>query len=377
MRIYLSFYCVALALLFAISGQAQTVEPDNSLPAGLPQEFQFLSTTKTSTFEKELNDAAQKGFRFLRLSKALNEGSLGGLLSRDQMAAGATPKARYEYKVLATNRISTMKKELEAAAAEGYEFLGITTENKIIPFTYPETIVVLERPTGKIKRRFDYKFISAQREKTAQKEMDAAVSEGYVPVEMIFGQDTKATTMLLGASQFYVTIILVRDTENPGSEMGKQEYRLLSTTRVKTMEKEMNQLAKEGFQFHLSALGGYNILSRPLKGTSARYEYLLPATRRTGTMQKELTDMGVQGYRFMGFSTGAGGMVSVMEREIGEGRKSGKYEYKFLATTLEETTQKEMNEALASGFKFLEISTLGEKLIVLGRKAPEDKAESK
>ena len=35
---------------------------------------------------------------------------------------------------------------------------------------------------------------------------------------------------------------------------------------------------------------------------------------------------------------------------------------------LESTTQKELSEALAGGYKFIEISSLGERLIVLGRR---------
>jgi hypothetical protein len=140
------------------------------------------------------------------------------------------------------------------------------------------------------------------------------------------------------------------------------------------MEKEMNNLAKEGFQFHLTSIGSVTIMSRPLNVKTRMYEYKLLATRRTGTMQKELTDMGVQGYQFLGTSSGAGGMVSTMERGVDVSGKH--YEYKFLAATLESTTQKELGEALAGGFKFLEISDLGERMIVLGRKK-EPTAEAK
>ena len=111
-----------------------------------------------------------------------------------------------------------------------------------------------------------------------------------------------------------------------------------------------------------------NSSSRAPKEKTQKYEYKLLATNRTGTMQKELTEMGAQGYQFLGASTGAGGLVSVMEREAGESARSSQYEYKFLATTLEGTTQKELSEALAGGYKFLEISSLGERLIVLGRR---------
>lgn len=358
-----SFSLVIFAFLSASLAFAQSQHASGPGSLKPSQEFRFIGTTKTSTFEKELNDWASKGLRFVSLAKAFNEMGLGGLLAREK--EGESPK--YEYKTLATNKLGTMKKELEAAAAEGFEFRGITSQEKWAPFTYPETIVIMERPVGESKRRFDYKFVSTQREKTAQKELDAAVSEGYFPVDMIFGEEGNTMRVLFGAGfSYHVTIVLARDANNPVAEMGKREYRFLQTTRVSTMEKEMNQLAKEGFQFHLTAIGSITIMTRPLKEKAQKYEYKLLATRRTGTMQKELTDMGVQGYQFLGTSTGAGGLVSVMERGIDVSGRP--YEYKFLAASRESTTQKELGEALASGYQFLEISDMGERLIVLGRR---------
>ncbi len=362
-------YCLTLLIVLTLTSTlAQTQASVGSGDAAASKEFRFVSTTKTSTFEKELNDTAKQGYRFIRLAKSFNDTGLSGLAARPQSGAADAP--RFEYKVLATNKLATLRKELEAATAEGYEFLGITTQDKWAPFTYPETIAILERPAGVTRQRLDYKFLSAQREKTVQKELDAAVSEGFHPVGMIFGEDVNAMRVLFGPGfSYHSIVVLSRDTNNPAAGMGTHEYRYLSTTKVGTMEKEMNELAKQGFQFHLTSVGSITILSRPLKANTQRYEYKLLATRKTGTMQKELTEMGAQGYRFAGTSTGAGGLVSVLEREVGETAKMQKFEYMFLATTVEGTTQEELNDALAAGFKFLEITTLGERVVVLGRTA--------
>src|SRR5215470_42174 len=358
----MSFSLVIFALLSANIAFAQTQNAPGQVSLSPSQEYRFISTTKTSTFEKELNDWAKQGFRFVSLSKAFNEWGIGGLLAREKEGEGR----KYEYKTLATNRLSTMRKELEAATAEGFEFRGITTEQKFQPFAYPETIVIMERPLGETKRRFDYKFVSTQREKTAQQELDAAVSEGYFPVDLALGEDLNAMRVLFGPGlNLNVTIVLARDANNSGAEMGAREYRFLRTNKVSTMEKEMNQLAKEGFQFHLTSIGSITVMTRPLKEKIQKYEYKLLATRRSGTMQKELTEWGLKGYQFLGTSTGLGGVVSVMERGIDVSVRQ--YEYKFLGTTLESTTQKELSEALAGGYKYIEISTTGERLIVLGR----------
>lgn len=277
--------------------------------------------------------------------------------------------------ILATKRLSKMRKELEAAAAEGFEFRGVAMKRKLKPFSYSsETIVVMERPVGETKRRFDYKLISTKSGKTAQKELDAAVSEGYFPEDMVMHESTEILFRSVSPSlSDRITIVLARDANNPGAEVGAREYRFLRTDKVSTMEKEMNQLAKEGFQFHIASIGSITIMTRLLKEKTQKYEYKLLATQRTGAMQKELTEMGLQGYRFLGASTRGndlisfgGGLVSVMERGVGEVSRR-QYEYKFLATTRESTTQKELSEALASGYKFIEISSIYERLIVLGR----------
>jgi hypothetical protein len=67
------------------------------------QEYRFLSTTRTSTFEKELNERAAEGYRFVRMAKAFNDIGLGALLMRPQTSAEASQEAaKFEYKVIAT-----------------------------------------------------------------------------------------------------------------------------------------------------------------------------------------------------------------------------------------------------------------------------------
>ena len=258
-----------------------------------------------------------------------------------------------------------MKKELEAAAAEGFESRGFILQYKTAPFTYPETIVIMERPVGKSKRRFDYKFVSTRREKTPQKEIDVAVSEGYFPVDYIFTEEGAISGLFDSGARYLFAIVLARDANNPSAEMGNREYRFLQTTEVSTMEKEMNHLAKEGFQFHPIFIGLIMIMTRPLQENTQKYEYKLLATS-TGAMQKKLTEMGVQGYQFVGGQTYKSSLIAVMERGLDvSGRQ---YEYNFLAATPESATRKELGEALAGGYKFLEIMALGERMIVLGRR---------
>src|SRR3954470_22484639 len=72
----------------------------------------------------------------------------------------------------------------------------------------------------------------------------------------------------------------------------KYEYKLLSTTRTSTMEKEMNQAAEAGFVFG-SVMGGETgmggkevvvVMVRNKDVPAAKKSYRLLATSRTGTM---------------------------------------------------------------------------------------------
>ena len=89
-------------------------------------DYRVLATNKTSTMEKEMNEAAAAGFRF--------EAAMGGqtafggdevvtIMSKERSAPNT---GRYSYKLLATSKTSTMQKELQQAGNEGFKFVGVT-----------------------------------------------------------------------------------------------------------------------------------------------------------------------------------------------------------------------------------------------------------
>jgi hypothetical protein len=208
----------------------------------------------------------------------------------------------------------------------------------------------MERRLGEIRRRFEYKILTRANVKTKQQELNAAITEGFYPIDMLWG-----------------LIVLGRNLENPGAENGTREYRYLATTKISTMEKEMNKLAEEGFQFHLGSNGSKTIMSRLVTNKSRMFEYKIFWTPRTVFMKKELLETAQQGYIYLPTPGAKDGMNAVMERPLSAESGNRQYEYKFLATSKEKTMQKELNEALDAGYQFLDLATLGEKLIVLGR----------
>src|SRR5262245_38364356 len=351
-------YLIVLSIWFAVSTNAQTVAEKGitEIPARL--EYKIISTTKTSTFENELNTEANQGYHLIKLSRVtvpLLISGITGLVAREQNNNSSA--VIYQYKLLAAARFSTFKKEFEDAVTQGFKLHSLSMSNKFIhPFNSPETIAILERPVGESKRRFEYRFLTVKGEIETQKVLNAAVAEGFQPIDMLFNQ-----------------LLLQRNSDAPNAEIGTHEYRFLHQDKDSKLEKEMNKLAAEGFRFSLGSFVYDAIMSRPLRTNIQKYEYKILETARVGTMQKELEDTSRHGFTYHPNSSGFGLMVAIMERPIPENSGNRRYEYKLLAAGREETVQRELNEALAAGYRFLDLSTLGDKLIVLGREAEADK----
>ena len=94
--------------------------------AGRPLDYRVLATSRTSTMEKELNSAALSGYRFSKVMggrTAIGGQEVAIAMVKDPALA---EQAALRYKLLATNRTSTMQKELQSWADAGYEYVGQT-----------------------------------------------------------------------------------------------------------------------------------------------------------------------------------------------------------------------------------------------------------
>jgi len=172
--------------IIELARSSPSVVADSHLSAhsGEQREFRLLATNKTSTMQKEMNDAADSGFHF--------EGTMGGetsfggsevvvIMSRDP----SIPKKRYEYKLLATSKTSTMQKELQEAGNAGFEFKGQSVYSST--FGGKEVVVILERDTEAKSSQWEYKLLATKKTSTMQKELNEAGSEGFTFVGVTVG----------------------------------------------------------------------------------------------------------------------------------------------------------------------------------------------
>ena len=86
------------------------------------REYRVLATSKTSTMEKEMNAAAEAGYVYSAVMGG--ETAFGGT-EAVVMQKNPTPSAM-AFKLLATSKTSTMQKELDEAGGAGYSVVGMT-----------------------------------------------------------------------------------------------------------------------------------------------------------------------------------------------------------------------------------------------------------
>ena len=140
-------------------------------------EYRVIATSKTSTAEKEMNQSAEAGFRF------------GGVMGGDTAFGGSevvtvmhrvdkATAGRFAYKLLATNKTSTMQKEMQEAGDAGFEYRGQTVFKSM--FGGKEAVVILERDKDvKDRPAFDYRLLATSKTSTLQKELSEAGDAGY------------------------------------------------------------------------------------------------------------------------------------------------------------------------------------------------------
>lgn len=167
-------YFFALLLISALSA---FVFAQDKVSIDEDQTFLVVSTKKISTMEKELDEVAAKGFRVL-YGAPTTQYDMALFLER--LDKDEEP---FTYKILATTRIKTMEKELNALAAQGYRLLPRTIIFKQGLLT-AELVMVMER-APKSGKAYEYKLLVGEKETKLHKKIDASITDGFLPVTMI------------------------------------------------------------------------------------------------------------------------------------------------------------------------------------------------
>ncbi len=169
---------VSRAILLLSIGIHTLLAAGPAVPAdGKGVDYRLLATNKTSTMQKEMNEAADAGYRF--------EGMMGGdtawggseVVCIMSKSLDADAKPQYKYKLLATTKTSTMQKEMQQAGDAGFEYRGQTVFKST--FGGQEVVVILEHDRNASVASFEYKLLAASKTSTMQKELGEAGAEGF------------------------------------------------------------------------------------------------------------------------------------------------------------------------------------------------------
>ena len=145
----------------------------------------MLATSKTSTMEKELNAEGASGFHFNSVMGG--ETAIGGKEVVVLLQKTGDDATKYQYRLLATSRTGTLEKELEAASDEGFQFVGDTVFEST--FGGKEVAAILERRSdADAKVRYDYKLVATSKTSTLEKELQALGRDGYQALDMVLGK---------------------------------------------------------------------------------------------------------------------------------------------------------------------------------------------
>jgi hypothetical protein len=158
------FPVVAFAVIFTLVGRAEQYD------------YRVLATNKTSTMEKEMNEAAGVGYVFSGVMGG-ETGFAGSEVVVIMAKAPSASSTARKYKLLATSKTRTMQEEIQQAGDEGFEYRGQTVFKST--FGGHEVSVILEKNEGLPTKRYEYRLLATSKTSTMQKELQAAGDEGF------------------------------------------------------------------------------------------------------------------------------------------------------------------------------------------------------
>ena len=167
-------------LVQSAEAQGTAVSPIDSLAlpgrtAAETFEYVLLATTKTSTLEREMNEAAKDGYRFQEVMGG--DTAFGGSEVVALMMRGSAPAGRFTYRLMATNQTSTMQEEMQEAGREGYQYRGQTVFESL--FGGEEVVVIMERDDNVPPVQYDFLLLATSQTSTLQTELTAAGQRGF------------------------------------------------------------------------------------------------------------------------------------------------------------------------------------------------------
>lgn len=187
-RLYLlPLFLLAFSTSIALSAELKDgLMQEDALASNRQYEYRLLATSKTSTMQKEMDEAGEAGFRFAGVmggDTAFGGSEVVVVMSKDPESQNP---GDYQFKLLATSKTSTMQKELQEAGDEGFEYRGQTVFKT--KFGGQEVVLILERDRNNPSSHTEYKLLATKKTSTMQKELSEAGDAGFEFVGLTVGE---------------------------------------------------------------------------------------------------------------------------------------------------------------------------------------------
>ena len=147
--------------------------------------YKILATSKTSTMQKEMQAAGDAGYKFVAVMGG--ETAIGGKEVVVLVEKSPDDKNLYSYRLLATNKTSTMQKELQEAGDAGFHAVGQTVFESM--FGGEETVAIVEKSSGAPSgSRYEYKLVATNKTSTLEKELKELADQGFQAIDLTVGK---------------------------------------------------------------------------------------------------------------------------------------------------------------------------------------------
>ena len=157
--------------------------------------YKILATSKTSTMQKEMQEAGEAGYRFVAVMGG--ETAVGGKEVVVLVEKASDDKNTYSYRLLATSKTSTLQNELQEAGDAGFHAVGQTVFESL--FGGKETVAIVQKASGDPNtKRWEYKLIATSKTSTLEKELQEIAEAGYQAIDLTVGKTA------LGGSEIVV-----------------------------------------------------------------------------------------------------------------------------------------------------------------------------
>ena len=176
MRFQVSRFCVVVLALICpgILGGQHRLAAQEQRPVAY--DYLLLATNRTSTMQEEMQKASDSGYAFVGVMGG--ETSFGGSEVVVVMQREPDSEPRFEYRLLATSRTSTMQREMQEAGDAGFEYRGQTVFGTT--FGGDEPVVILERNRDSANGDlFEYRLLATKQTSTMQDELREAGLAGF------------------------------------------------------------------------------------------------------------------------------------------------------------------------------------------------------